>query len=290
MAVLDNTVKAADVVVALDVEMAVNFNQDLDRLTEILGIFGPEVVAAGTALYQYKTTGSLSAESVEEGDETPLSHYKVEKVPVGEIEFKPYRKLTTAQAILKGGLENSVRKTDAKMIKDIRADVLAKFFTFLKTGTGEAQGETLQAALAQVGAKLQDNLEKNSDSADAVVHFVNPYDMADHLAKAEITIQTVFGMQYLESFLGVQNIFVTNRVDKGTIWVTPAENVHLYGVDFATLSDASLDYDVQDGSLIGVHHEPNYTRNSVETFVATGCTLLAENLDYIVKGTISPLE
>lgn len=289
MAVLENTTKAADVVTALDVEFSANFNQDLDRLTEILGIFGPEILAAGTALYQYKTTGELSKESVEEGDETPLSHYKVEKTPIGEIEFKPYRKLTTAQAILKGGLENSVRKTDEKMVKDVRADVLTKFFTFLKTGTGEAKGDTLQAALAQTNAKLQDNLEKNNDSADTVVHFVNPYDIADHLSKAEVTIQTVFGMQYLESFLGVQNIFITNRVDKGTVWATPAENIHLYGVDFNTLADASLEYDVQDGSLIGVHHEPNYTRNSVETYVATGCTLLAEFTDYIVKGAISPL-
>ena len=96
MAVLDNTQKQEDTVVALDVEFAANFNQDLDRLTEILGIFGPEIIAAGTAMYQYKITGTLSAESVEEGDETPLSHYKVEKVSFGEFEIHPYRKLVTA--------------------------------------------------------------------------------------------------------------------------------------------------------------------------------------------------
>lgn len=291
MAVLDNTTKQEDTVVALDVEFSANFNADLDRLTEILGLFDPEIIAAGTALYQYKVTGTLSAESVEEGDETPLTKYVLTKESIGEIEFKPYRKLTTAQAILKGGVENAVRRTDDKMVKDIRAAILDKFFTFLKTGTGEAdQAETLQMALAQTNAKLSDTLEKNNDSADTVVYFVNPYDIATYLGDASITTQTVFGMTYLQSFLGVQNIFVTNRVEKGTIWATPTENIHMYGVDFAALADAGIVYNVQDGSLLGVHHDVNYVRNSAETFAATGCTLLAEIKDYIVKGTISPLE
>lgn len=291
MAVLDNTQKQEDTVVALDVEFAANFNQDLDRLTEILGIFGPEIIAAGTAMYQYKITGTLSAESVEEGDETPLTKYTLTKESIGEIEFKPYRKLTTAQAILKGGVENAVRKTDEKMVKDIRANVLEKFFTFLKTGTGEAdKAETLQMALAQADAKLSDTLEKNNDSAGSIIHFVNPYDIATYLGNANVTTQTAFGMNYLEAFLGVTNVFITNRVEKGTLWVTPAENIHLYGVDFAALADAGIVYDVQDGSLIGVHHDVNYPRNSAETYAATGCTLLAEVKDYIVKGTIQASE
>lgn len=290
MAVLDNTIKAEDISKALDVEFIRNFDHEVNDLARILGIHSPEVVPAGTALYLYKITGSLSAESVEEGDEVPLSKYNLTREEVIEHTIKPYRKLTTAQAVLKGGFENSVLRTDNQMVKDIRAGVLDSYFTYLAKGTGTATGVGLQATLAQMNAKLADTLEKNHDSADSLVWFVNPYDIADYLAKAEVTIQTVFGMQYLQTFLGVQNIFVTNKVDKGTVYVTPTDNIHIYGVDFASLAQAGLTYETQESSIIGVHHAPAYNRTSCETYALVGCDMYAEILDFVVKGTISPLE
>ena len=287
MAALTNTITAADIAAAQDIEMLQNFKGDVDRLADILGIFSPEVVAAGTTMYQYTVTGTLNATTVAEGDEVPLSDYEVDKTPVATIAVKPYRKLTTAQAILKGGYENAVAKTDRKMLSQVRAGIISDFFTFLGTGTGTASGAGLQAAFAQADAELRDTMETNGDAADALVHFVNPFDIADYLAGAEVTVQNVFGMQYLQSFMGVENIFITNRVAKGTLYVTPIENIHIYAVEFATLGDAGLEYAVQDGSLIGVHHAPAYNRTSAETYVLTGALMIAEIKDYIVKATIS---
>lgn len=287
MAVLDNTVLAANIAAAQDIEMLQNFKGDSDRLAEILGIFSPEVVAAGTTMYQYSVTGTLSVASVAEGDEVPLSEYEVEKTPVATITVKPYRKLTTAQAILKGGYENAIAKTDRKMLSQVRAGIISDFFTFLGKGTGTATGAGLQVAFAQADAELRDTMETNGDAADALVHFVNPFDIADYLAGADVTVQTVFGMQYLQSFMGVENIFITNKVTKGTMYVTPIENIHIYAVDFAALGTAGLEYAVQDGSLIGVHHTPAYNRTSAETYVLTGALMIAEIKDYIVKATIT---
>ncbi|MFR5000286.1 MAG: hypothetical protein ACLUCU_07525, partial [Slackia sp.] len=149
MAALENQVAAADVVTALDVEFIENFQHDVNQLMEVLGIFGVETMNAGTALYQYKVSGSLNSAEVAEGDEVPLSKYSVAKTPIGELETKPYRKLTTRQAILKAGFENAVLKTDDKMAKDMRADIVKAFFEFLGKGTGSAKGVGLQAALAQ---------------------------------------------------------------------------------------------------------------------------------------------
>lgn len=287
MAALTNQIATADVVEALDQEFIANFNGEVSRLTEVLGIFSPEIVPAGTAMYQYTVTGSLDATTVAEGDEVPLSKYEVEKDPIGEHTMKPYRKLVTAQAIAKAGFENAMLRTDRQMVKDIRADIIDDFFTFIKTGTGTATGAGLQATLAQVDAKLSDTLETNGDSADRIVHFVNPYDIADYLGAAQVTTQNVFGMTYLQSFLGVTDIFVTNKVDAKTVWATPVENIHLYGVDFGSLAQGGLQYAVQDGGLIGVHHLPNYERTSCETYALVGCDLLAEVKNYIVKGTIT---
>lgn len=288
MAALENQIAAADVVTALDVEFIENFTHDVNQLMEVLGIFGVETMTAGTALYQYKVTGTLGDGNVAEGDEVPLSKYSTDKTPIGELETKAYRKLTTRQAILKSGFENAVLKTDDKMAKDIRAGIVKDFFTFLGKGTGEASGTGLQGAFAMVDSKLGDALEDSNDSTERIVHFVNRTDIAEYLANAQITTQTVFGMQYIKDFLGVTDVFVTNKVAKGTVYATPVENIHVYGADFGALSQAGLEYTVQDGGLIGVHHVANYARTSAETHALSGVMLLPEATNYIVKGTINP--
>lgn len=296
MAAIDNTIKKADMATALDVEMIRNFNQEYDRLADILGIVSPEVVAAGTALYQYTLTGELNNAAGEgsssgsayiEGDKVALSKYTLTKEAIGEIPLKPYARLTTAAAILKSGYENAILRTDKKMLQQVRAGIIADFFTFLANGTGEATGTNLQGALAFAAAKLGDTLETNGDAAEDYVYFVNRQDIAGYLANASITTQTVFGMDYLENFLGVSNIFATSKVAKGTLYCTPASNIHFYGVDFSTLDQAGLDYVTMDGGLIGVSHEPEKDRVSTRTDVLTGALMLAEVKDYIVKATIS---
>lgn len=287
MAALDNTIKAEDIAKSLDVEMTTNFDGQLNRLIEILGMFGVETVNAGTAMYTYTVTGSLETDTVAEGDEVPLSKYDVDKTPIGEIPIKPYRKLTTAQAVLRGGFENAVSKTDRKMVGDARAGLLDDFFTYLATGEGTATGAGLKMALSKADAALNKALEDNRDSTERIIHFVSLEDIADYIGSAEVTTQTVFGMIYLKSFLGVTDIFATSKVASGTLYVTPVENLHIYGIDFSTLDDAGLAYEVSDSGLIGVHHVPSYARTSSETYMLVGGMFLAENLSYIVKGTVT---
>lgn len=287
MAVLSNTVTSDDIANALDQEMVEHFAGELSKLTDVVGIFPPEVVPAGTALYVYTVTGTLTSGTVAEGDEVPLSSYEVDKTPIGEVPLSKYRKLTTAEAILKGGYENSIYKTDRKMVKDVRADVLDAFFAYLATGTGSASGDGLQGALAHADAALQTEMEGNGDSADRIVHFVNPTDIADYLASAQVTLQTVFGMQYLQNFLGVTDVFVTSHVPENTVYVTPVENIHIYGIDFATLGSTGLAYTTQDGGLIGVSHDVDYVRVSAETHVLSGVMMLAEVLNYVVVASVT---
>lgn len=289
MAVLTNTVLTTDVAEGLNIEFVSKFNQEVNDLMTVLGIVSPEVMAAGTTLYQVKVTGSLNEDAREEGDIVPLSKYGTETVGMESLTPKAYRKLTTAEAVLKSGVTNAVLREDHKMLKDIRNNIVSEFYTALDAaGASTASGTSLQDAFAQSDAKLADLLETNHDSAGSVVHFVNPYDIADYLGKASVTTQTMFGMTYLESFLGVERILVTNKVTKGTLFSTPAENLHLYGVDFASLSNAGLPYTTLEGGLIGVSHEPTYERVGVITNALTGVKVMPEVVTYIVKATITP--
>lgn len=286
MAVLTNTTTSEDIEYSLDVEMITNFNQDVNQLTDLLGIVSPEVMHAGQALYQYKVEGSLDGTAYTEGDEVPLSKYTLAKGEAIELTTTPYRKLTTVQAIQRSGYEAAVVRTDAKMLQDVRADIVDTFFDYLANGTGAATGTTFQMALAQADAVLMDAMEANHDSAERIIHFVNRFDVADYLGTAQVTTQNAFGMTYIESFLGVSDVFVTSKVEQGTLYAVPAENLHLYGADFGELSRAGLSYTTYDGSLIGVAHQPAYSRVSCETHVLSGALLLAEITDYIVKATI----
>lgn len=286
MAVDSKTITTDKVVNALNQEMTENFTQEYDRFEEILGLFPVETAQAGVALYQYKVTGSLNTDEVAEGDETPLSEYKVEKVPVGELTPHPYVKRTTAQAILKGGFENAILRTDKKMAAQMRAKVLSDFFTALNAGTGTASGTTLQAALANVDAALGNALETNADEGGEVVHFVNRSDAAAYLGTQNITTQTAFGLDYLETFLGIKNVILTNKVASGKVIATPVENIHVRGIDFSSLDEAGLTYESDALGIIGVQHVPAYNRTSAETYAILGMNALPEILDYIVIGSI----
>lgn len=297
MAAPTNLITTSDMNVALDREFILNFEGDYDRLAEILGIFAPERMAAGTALYQLKVTGTLNNEnddngssgsSYVEGDLVNLSKYTATKEPIGAITPKPYRKATSGANILKNGYEIAVMKTDQKMQSHIRADIIKEFFAFMAKGTGEAAGTGLQEAAAMVDAKLGDTMETNGDEGGKVIHFINRTDAAKYIGNAPVTTQTMFGMTYLQNFLGMTDVFLTNKVASGTMYATPAENIHVFTVDFGELARADLTYQQSDSGLIGVAHSPAYDHVSTETNVLTGMLLFPEVKDYIIKGTINP--
>lgn len=242
--------------------------------------------------YELDILGSSSGTAYVEGDEVALSKYTVTKTPIGDLSPIPYRKMTSAKAILQDGYTKAVLDTDNKMLSQIRAQIINQLFTFLATGTGTpAAGVSvtnLQKALAYGDAALENAMETNGDTADgAFVHFVSRNDAADYLATANISTQTLFGLTYIESFLGVERVFLSNKVTDGTVIVTPAENIHAYGIDFGALADGGLVYVTSDNGLIGVAHKGAYDHASAETNVMSGLQLVPEKLNYIVKSTIS---
>lgn len=285
-----NMLTAAQTCTGLDIEFIRNFTEEYDRLAEILGLFDVETVAAGSAMFQYVVTGELNTSVPAEGEATPLSLFKTEKEALDPITIKRYAKGTTIEAILKSGFENAVLKTDRKFVSTLRDVVLANFFMFLGNGTGTASATSLQDLLAHADANLLDALENNHDSSDSLVHFVSRQDVADYLGDREITTQTLFGLTYLKDFLGVENVIVTSKVAKGTVYVTPAENIHVYGVDFASLDDAGLEYETDASGLVGVHHVSDYDHGAAETFAVLGALFVPEAKNYIVKGEITAAE
>lgn len=299
MAAPANLIDKAAVNTALSAEFVKNFEQENDRLLELIsaGAYAVETMPANTQLYQLKVTGELndsktddssSGSAYVEGDLVALSKYKTEKTPLGTVDIEPYRKMTSGAAILAGGYEQAVLRTDAKMAQNIRAKAIKRYFDFLANGTATATGTGLQAALAYSDAVLADKMEDNGDELGSTIHFINRQDAAAYLATAQVTVQNLYGLTYLESFLGVTGVFLTNKVASGTMYTTCKENVRVFGLDFAELSRAGLSYETDAHGLIGVYHEPARDHVSAETGAVLGMSIVPEVTDYIVKGTIAP--
>lgn len=285
MAVETNTIMQTDLARVRTVDFNLQFAGSLRKLTELLGVTRKIAVQEGATLKALKVTGTLQNGVVAEGDIIPLSKYKTDEIPVGEVKLNKWRKGTTAEAILKGGYDQAVGATTDKMVKDIQKTIRANLFTFLATGTGEADGATLQAALADGWGQLQLLWE---DDAVETVFFLNPLDVADYLGTAQIEMQTAFGMNYIENFLGLGTVFFNSGVPQGTFYATAKENIVLYYVnvnsgDIKTAFQLTAD----ETGYIGIREYADNDTARVMDLVLSGVTFFPERLDGIVKGTIT---
>lgn len=285
MAAEANLIKKSDLARAREIDVALRFNGSVKKLIEALGITRKIQKQAGSMIKSYKATGTLESGTVAEGDTIPLSKYKVDPVNYKEIVLKKWRKATSAEAIIEKGYDQAVNMTTDRMIKDVQAAIRKDFFTFMLTGTGTATGVGLQATLAQVWGQLQVKFE---DDEIESAYFLNPLDVADYLASANITTQEAFGMTYIENFMGLGTVFLNSSVTKGKIIATAKENIILYyvPVNGADLSEA-FNFTSDETGYIGIHEEPDYSNMTASDTVVNGMALAAERLDGIVIGTIT---
>ena len=280
-----NLIKKSDLARVREIEFTEMFGYSIKKLMEALGVTRKIAKQAGTTLKTYKASGTLESGAVAEGDTIPLSKYKTEAVTYKEIALKKWRKATSAEAIIERGYDQAVSDTTDAMLKDVQKGIRKDFFTFLATGTGRATGTTFQAALAQAWGQLQILFE---DDEIGAVYFMNPLDVADYLATANITTQTAFGMTYVEDFLGLGTVIFNSSVPKGTIYATAKDNIVLYyiPVNGADLNEA-FTFTSDDTGYIGIHESPDYTNMTASDTVVNGMELFAERLDGIVVATIS---
>lgn len=285
MAAETNLITSADLVKAREIEFTYSFSESIKKLMEALGVTRKIAKTAGTTLKAYKATGTLQDGNVAEGDLIPLSKYVTEPVAIDEITLKKWRKATSAEAIVEKGYSQAVTMTTDAMLKDVQKGIRKSFFDFLATGTGKAAGDTFQATLAQSWGQLQVLFEDDDIQS---VYFMNPLDVADYLATANITLQSVFGMTYVENFLGLGTVIFNSSVPKGKVYATAKDNLVLYyiPVNGADLSEAFSFTSDQTG-LIGIHEAPDYTNMTASDTVVSGIVLFAERLDGVVVGTIS---
>lgn len=283
-----NVIKAQQMSKVREVDLVLQFTHNfLPKLIEALGVTRKVPAQEGTTLYYYTTTGTLQSGAVPEGEIIPLSQYQRNKVPFGELTLNKWRKGTTAEAIQKSGYTEAVTETDAKMVSDIQKTIRTSLFSFLNgtiTGATSVTGTTLQAVLAQTWGQLQVLFE---DDSVAPVHFVNPLDIADYLATANITTQTAFGMTYIEDFLGLGTVITNSQVTRNTVVSTAKDNLIMYYLTMNGDLAYAFNLTTDETGYIGVHASQTDNRAQVEMLAMAGIQFLVEYAQGVVKGTIS---
>ena len=280
-----NVIKQAQMTKVREVDFVERFSGGiLKKLLEALGVTRKVPMMEGTSLYVYKTVGTLENGAVPEGEIIPLSQYERTKAQVGEITIKKWRKAVTAEAIKKSGYNEAVNETDKKMLADIQTGIRSDFFGFLNGLDGTVVGaSTLQAVLAKTWGQLQVLFEND---AVEVVHFMNPLTIADYLATATITMQTAFGMNYVEDFLGMGTVILNSQIPVGHVISTAKENIIMYYLTMNGEVAQAFNLTADESGYIGVHSSQTDNRAQLEILAMSGIQFLVEYADGVVLGQI----
>lgn len=277
-------------VTAREIDFVTRFARNWESLKEILGIMRDVTKENGTTLTLKKATVEL-ADSVGEGEEIPYSQATVTETPYEDITIEKYAKAVSIEAVSKWGAEVAVQMTDDEFLNELQGNVLDRFYTFLQTGTLTTKQTTFQMAIAIAIGAVKDKFKKMRKDSTAIVVFVNTLDAYRYLGAANLTVQTMFGMDYVENFMGADKMILSSEIPAGKVIATPEANIILYHVNPANsgFRQLGLEY-TTDGetNLIGFHANGNYSTAVGESFALLGLTLLCEFIDAISVVTIDP--
>ena len=278
------TGKAQIQVRAREIDFVTSFGKNMQALLDVMGITRMIKKENGSVLKTKKVSGTLQDGDIAEGEEIPMSQYKVEEETFDTIKIKKYRKGVSIEAIAERGYEAAVEMTDEEFKSDLQNVVLDKFYTQLKMGSLVGHETTWQMAFAMAIGKVKNKFETMKRTATGVAVWVNTLDVYKYIGAADITLQTAFGMQYIKNFLGADIVFVSSQIPENTVIATPLNNLIAYYVDPADSEfvKAGLEYTTDSTTgFIGFHVQGNYEHAISDMFAIMGVRLFAEYMDAI---------
>lgn len=273
-----------------EVDFVTSFGNDLSALTEVLGIAQPIRKANGTQLVGKTVTGTLESGEVPEGEEIPFSQFSVAPVSYDTISVRKYAKALTLETVIENGVETSVGMTDEEFKQQLIDVILADMYNALLAGTLTSEESTFQMAVSMAVGRVKDKFKKMHKAATGVAVFVNTLDVYSYLGGAQITVQTAFGMDYVEKFLGADIVFFSSEVPQGRVIATPVNNMKVYYVDpgDSEFAQIELAYTADpEVPYIGFHTEGNYRRAQSEDYAIMGIKIFFEYVDAVAVMTIS---
>ena len=271
---------------ARELDFVSRFSQNWTALRDVLGIMRPIRKQAGTQLISYTASVELQDGDVEAGYVIPYSAATVTQAAKADLTLLKYAKAVPIEDVNKYGAAIAVQKTDEAFLNELQAVVMDNFYDTLTDNDSalapETTPETFQMAVSLAIGLVRDKFKKMHRTISDVVVFVNTMDVYTYLGAAEISIQSLFGLDYVKNFLGASTVILSSEIEAGTVIAIPADNIVLYYIDPADseFAQLGLNYTVEgETNLIGFHANGNYSTAVGESFALMGMTLWMEYAD-----------
>lgn len=270
-------------VTAREKDFVTRFGLNWDALREIMGIMRPIEKEAGTQLVAYSASVALEDGDVDAGCVIPYSKATIVQTAKEDLSIKKYAKAVPIEDVDKYGADIAVQKSDEAFLNELQTVVMDDFYTSL---TGDASAmtgayATFQMAVSMAIGKVVDKFKKMHRNVSSIVVLVNTLDAYEYLGGANVSIQTMFGIQYIKNFLGADTIILSSEISAGKVIAVPSDNLVLYYVNPASeFSKLGLVYTTDgDTNLIGFHVQGNYGTAVGESFALMGMKLWFEYAD-----------
>lgn len=285
MAAPQNTTVQADLI-AQSIDFTERFKNSIKKLREILGVTRLTSMPVGNQIKIYKSEVTKADGNVAEGEVIPLSKVTRTLADTLTLEYSKYRKTVTAEAIQASGFQAAVSDTDDKLMQEVQKDIKNSLYGFLTgtTGVTTASGADFQSA---VGATMGNLAVKWEDTDITSVLFVNPLDFYDYLGKNQITVQTAFGMTYIQNYMGFNTVIVTSAIPQGKMAATASENLNLAYAQVTGNLGTAFSFTTDETGLIGITHNPVNDSLVYQTVIMDAIKLFPERLDGIVLTDIA---
>ena len=186
---------------AREIDFVTRFGDTWESLREILSIMRMIRKENGTVLKTKSASIVLQDGKVGEGEEIPYSLASVEETPYEEIKIEKYAKAVSIEAVDEHGAEAAINMTDEAFLNELQGNVLERFYAHLATGTLTSNEATFQMAIAMAIGKVKDKFKKMRKNHSKIVVWVNTLDAYKYLGAAELTVQSAFGIDYVENFM-----------------------------------------------------------------------------------------
>lgn len=276
------TVETLNGLVPKEIVFVSSFAEQLQGLAKILGISRLMPVQEGMKVKLY---GGLEAElkdgNVAEGDLIPLSKVTPKEAEEKEIKLKKWRKATSAESIQTYGFSEAIDRTDTALVREIQKAIRDELFTTFTTSAKSATiaGKGLQGAVAGAWGALNTLFE---DDVLTTVVFANPMDVAEYIGTQPISMQTTFGVTYLNAFTNTV-VISTSQIKKGTVYATVADNLVLAYVSANGAAGQAFQLTSDDTGFIGMKHFLHHETATHQTLFMSGILIFPERLDGIVS-------
>ena len=274
-----------------EIDFVSRFGTSWQALQEILGIMNPIKKENGTKLVSYTASVTLADGDVDAGCVIPYSKAAVTGISHDDVTIEKYAKATTIEEVAEYGATNAISRTDEAFLNQLQGKITSDFYTFLQDDTYAITEtyDTFQMACAMAIGLVKDKFKKMRKNSTDIVLFVNTLDAYAYLGTAGISIQTAFGIEYVQNFLGAKTVIISSDIEQGKVIAVPSENIVCYYVDPSSSDFAKIGLPYRtdgDTNLIGFAVDGSYSTATGASYAIMGVKLWAEYADAIAICTI----